>query len=99
MKKDDPLAGLSRSSSTRTTQTHALKDLVRKQFDLPATEPVFIAEISCGEAECPDLETVVALFIDGKRQEFRLPKAVERITGADIASLDITSHLKQGSEK
>ncbi|MEL7049655.1 MAG: hypothetical protein AAFO75_11975 [Pseudomonadota bacterium] len=95
MSEVDPLAALSRSSRSRTTQTHALKDLVRKQFDLPETEPVFIAEISCGEADCPDLETVVALFVDGQRQEFRLPKAVERITGSDIASLVPSSQVKR----
>jgi len=99
MSKAVPLAGLSRSSQSRTTQTHALKDLVRKQFDLPEAEPVFIAEISCGETDCPDLETVIAIFIDGKRHEFRLPKGVNHVNGSDIASMSVPSQEKLGSEQ
>ena len=82
----DPLAGLSRTGATRAYQTRALKDLVRKQLDLDADVSVFVAEIACGEVDCPDRETVVAVFMDGARREFRFAKAVADLTGADLSA-------------
>lgn len=70
----------------RSTQTRAVKDLIRKQFDLDADAPVFVAEVSCGEVDCPDTETVIAIYVDGGRKEFRVGKPVSRLTGADIAA-------------
>lgn len=85
MQPPDPLAGFQKSDPSRAVATRAVKDLVRKHFGLDADAPVFVAEISCGEVDCPDTETVIAVFLDGGRQEFRLDKAVAALTGADIA--------------
>lgn len=82
----DPLAGMSPKTGTRAVQTSALKDLVRKQLDLSSDTAVFIAEITCGETDCPDLETVIAIFVDGGRREFRINKGVAEIKGSDIAA-------------
>jgi len=82
----DPLSGLSRAGPSRADRTRALKDLVRKQLDLDADTSVFIAEIACGEVDCPDRETVIAVFMHGERREFRFAKAVAEISGADLSS-------------
>lgn len=80
------LPGMDRSGDARLVQTRALKDLVRKHFGLNVGTPVFIAEITCGETDCPDAETVIAILEGGSRREFRVLKPMQAITGADIAA-------------
>ncbi len=82
----DPLARFCPDGLDRTAATRALKDLVRKHFDLDTSASVFVAEIACGETDCPDTETVIALFLDSGRREFRINKPVGEVTGADIAT-------------
>jgi hypothetical protein len=79
------LPGLERTRNARLAHTRALKDLVRKHCGLEMEAPVFIAEITCGETDCPDAETVIAILEGQTRREFRLLKPVSAITGADIA--------------
>lgn len=86
MREFDPLGGLSSSARDRSTATRAVKDLVRKHFDLDASASVFVAEIACAEADCPDTETIIAVFLKGMRREFRIGKPVAEVTGADIAA-------------
>lgn len=81
----DPLGGLSPGGHARSAATRAVKDLVRKHFDLDGSANVFVAEIACAEADCPDTETVIAVFLEGGRKEFRIDKPVADVTGADIA--------------
>ena len=82
----DPFLGLAPSGANRAAATRAVKDLVRKHFDLDAEARVFVAEVSCGEADCPDTETVVALFLGSQRQEFRIARSLHAVTGADIVA-------------
>jgi len=82
----DPLAGFSPGRRDSSAATRALKDLVRKHFDLDEAASIFVAKIACAEASCPDTKTVIALFLDGGRQEFRIFKPVSEITGADVAA-------------
>ncbi len=85
----DPLGlpGMDKPSDARSKATRAVKDLVRKHFELDSDAPVFVAEINCSEVECPDTETVIAIFIDGQRHELRFEKPVQDLTGADIAAV------------
>ena len=87
MSSSNLLPGIGRASRDRSTATRALKDLVRKEFGTASDASVFVAEIACGEIDCPDVETVVALYLDEKRTEFRLSKPIAEITGADIATI------------
>jgi hypothetical protein len=80
----DNLDGLSPGGHARSAATRAVKDLVRKHFDLDGSANVFVAEIACAESDCPDTETVIAVFLDDTRREFRIYKPVAEITGADI---------------
>lgn len=84
-KTSNLLPGMERAGDARAMQTRALKDLVRKHLGLDVGTPVFIAEITCGETDCPDAETVIAILDGGVRQEFRVLKSMSAITGADIA--------------
>lgn len=93
----DPLAGLSGGGRDRSAATRAVKDLVRKHFDLNDTASVFVAEIACAEADCPDTETVIATFLGGNRREFRIYKRVGDITGADIAAACGTPSVEGGA--
>jgi hypothetical protein len=74
-------------SRDRAAQTRALKAAIRTQFGLGEDESIFVAEITCGETECPDVETVIALFLAGQRREFRIHKPVASITAEDLAEL------------
>jgi hypothetical protein len=76
------------AGSDRAAQTRALKASIRSQFGLGEDDSVFVAEITCGEADCPDVETVIAVFLTGQRREFRIHKPVGSITAADLADLD-----------
>jgi hypothetical protein len=72
--------GLQQSDSERAARTRALKNLVRDRFNLSEDDGVFVAEIACGETDCPDVETVIATFLDGERREFKIGK----LTGGDV---------------
>lgn len=85
------LPGQAPAGTNRSTATRAVKDMVRKHFDLDDGATVFVAEVSCGEVDCPDVETVIAVFLSGARQELRIAKDVGAITGADIAKAERTT--------
>jgi hypothetical protein len=80
--------GLQQSDSERAARTRALKNLVRSQFNLSDDDGVFVAEIACGETDCPDVETVIAIFLAGQRREFKVRKPIGSITAQDLAELD-----------
>ena len=84
--------GIGKPKGDRPAQSRALKDLVRKHFDLDGEAPVFVAEVSCGEVDCPDTETVIAVYLATGRQEFRISKPLASITGADIAAACMPPH-------
>lgn len=88
MNQRSPLPPLAdaRDRQARSVSVRAVKDMVRKALDLDDGTAVFVAEISCGEIDCPDLETVIAYFVGAERREFRLPGGIPAITGADIAA-------------
>lgn len=87
MSPADLLPGFSPASRDRSAATRALKDLVRKEFGVDEDTAVFVAEVSCGEVDCPDAETVIALHLENGRAEFRFAKPIAEVTGADIAQL------------
>ena len=75
------------STGDRAAQTRAVKDEVRSHFGLDAGDSIFVAEITCGETECPDVETIIAVFLAGSRCEFRIHKPIASVTKHDVASL------------
>lgn len=79
--------GPGQATGERAAQSRALKAEVRKHFGLGEDDSVFVAEITCGETECPDVETVIAVFLDGQRREFKLHKPVSAISSDDLSAL------------
>ena len=77
------------SRGERAAQTRALKADVRAHFSLGEDDSVFVAEIACGETDCPDVETVIAVFLAGQRREFKIHKPVASITGDDLELISI----------
>lgn len=81
----DPIFGMGRRNDADATR--ALKDMVRRRFGLGEADSVFVAEVACGETDCPDVETVIAIFPGGHRHEFKLAKAVKAIAEEDLNGL------------
>lgn len=79
--------GSEQSSSERAAQSRAVKEMVRNHFSLHADDSIFVAEITCGETDCPDVETVVAVFLSGTRREFRIHKPIASVTTQDVTAL------------
>jgi hypothetical protein len=79
--------GPGKATGERAAATRALKAAVRNRFGLGEDDSVFVAEITCGETECPDVETVIAVFLDGQRREFKLHKPVSAISSDDLSAL------------
>ena len=91
MSRPDLLGGFGPPKADRSAATRALKDLVRKAFDLEPEAPVFVAEVACGEIDCPDTETVVAIYRGEQRFEYRFATAIADVTGADLVKAANTS--------
>lgn len=73
----DPLAPPS-ASTLPIEQVLAVKTLVRDMLGLAADTPVTLTEISCADAGCPLVETVLVVFPDGappRRWRFTRPRA------------------------
>jgi hypothetical protein len=51
----DPIFGMGRRNDADATRV--LKDLVRRRFGLGEADSVFVAEVACGETDCPDVES------------------------------------------
>ena len=91
MSRPDLLGGFGPPQADRSAATRALKDLVRKACDLEPEAPVFVAEVACGEIDCPDTETVVAIYRGELRFEYRCATAIADVTGADLVKAANTS--------
>lgn len=74
--------------SDRAGLSRALKHLVRGHFGLAADESVFVAEVTCGETDCPEVETVIVVFVAGERREFRIGKPLASIVPQDLREFD-----------
>ena len=69
------------------TKTREIKEWVRRYFALKDDVTIMVSELQCGETDCPDVETVIALLggdRDGKK--IKINKSI-----ADIGKEDITS--------
>lgn len=87
----DPLAGLtspnSPSDTSRKEATRHVKKLACDVWGLGEDANVFVAELQCGETDCPDTETVIAVFLDGERREMRVHKPVADLTKEDLIAI------------
>ena len=66
-----------------------LKEMFIKQYDLPDSTTLSIAELSCHEPNCPPIETVItARSVDGSIKDWRISKSVIEIKQIDLDILN-----------
>ena len=71
-----------------------VREWTRTRFRLPEDGAVMVAEVACGLAGCPPLETVVAFWTDGdKRHQFKVFKRVEEVVEDDLPPTWLRSGL------
>jgi len=78
----------SRRSRADATQTAAIKDLVRRRLGLGEESTISVNEVTCAEPDCPDLETVIAVFRPGTAPlRLRVLKPLTEVTVDDVTPL------------
>jgi hypothetical protein len=69
-------------------QARQIKTWVRAAFDLEDDAAVSVAQLACPDADCPDVETVIAIVRPRCRpQKLRLLAPLAAVTEADIHAL------------
>ena len=69
-------------------RTAQIKAWASRAFGLADTATVLVTELRCTEPGCPPLETVIALLgASGPARQYKLHKAVDEVTEADVAAL------------
>lgn len=65
-----------------------VKGWVIELLGLPVDAAVLVTELRCAEDDCPDVETVIAVFGEpGQARKHKLPKPVADVTRDDVRSL------------
>ncbi len=65
-----------------------VKGWVIELLGLPDDAAVMVTELRCAEDDCPDVETVIAVFGEpGKARKHKLLKPVVDVTRDDVRSL------------
>ena len=68
--------------------TARVKDWVREVMSLPDDVTVMVTELRCAEADCPDVETVIAVLGEpGMARKHKLLKPIAEVTFYDVMSL------------
>ncbi len=82
-------------SRTPAVSVSALKAAVRDALDLDAEHTVVIQELACAEADCPPVETVIAVFSpNNQSRRWTLHSPLVEVTAADIRTT-----LTQGDDQ
>ena len=70
--------------------TAAIKAWAKKHWNLPEDTTLLVSELQCGETDCPDIETVIAvLSVDGADKTVKLDKPIYAISESDIEAISI----------
>jgi hypothetical protein len=73
---------------TDSSELERVKAMVRKTFGLTDDDVIFVTELACPDADCPDLETIIGVMgPPGKARKHKLMKPVREVTVDDILSL------------
>jgi hypothetical protein len=84
---DDPDAVV-RMAQVRARQAALLKKRVQQRLGLGDDCTLSVHELRCAEPDCPDLETVIAIFRPGTAPlRLRILKPVADVTDEDLAGL------------
>ena len=83
----DPAPKAKRSNALRR-----IKSELCRAAGLPRTTVVSISEVRCSDPGCPDVETMMSVFLeDGRVRRFRVPKAL-----AEVGLDDVRDVVKAG---
>ena len=83
---DGDLVGPDRHSQSECLDR--VREWVRVRFDLHPDSAILVAELQCGIANCPPIETALAFWtVDGSRRQFKLLKPLAEISPSDIGWL------------
>jgi hypothetical protein len=86
------LSGLGSRTPSRRTRAGTGKAIevkvwIRAAYDLPPDTVVSVNEVRCGEPGCPDLETVVGVFLPGQPPtRLRFSGPLESLRAEDIVA-------------
>ena len=82
---DDLLNSPSASSKGKTRK---IKQWVREHFALADDITVMVSELQCGETDCPDVETIIAI-LDGDKigQKIKINQSIAELSKEDITCL------------
>lgn len=87
-KFDNPLGPARRAGYPEATRR--LKDAVRNLWTIEDGAAVTVAELACDHADCPGVETVIAVLRAGEAPRIvRVPKRLPDVTADDLASVRI----------
>ena len=82
---DNPLAPKRNKFQAKTAE---IKTWVREALDLPDDTPMSIAELTCYEENCPDLETVIGVMEAGKPiATYKIHLSISDITKTELAEV------------
>ena len=70
-----------------------LKLLISNKYELSDNTIISIAELSCHEPDCPQIETVITVrYENGSMKNWRVAKPISEVEETDIYELEEHSH-------
>lgn len=77
-------------SNASGTSSAQIKSWAKEYWRLPEDTTLLVSELQCGETDCPDIETVIAvLAVAGTDKTVKLNKPIHAISEADIKAINI----------
>ena len=88
---DDLIPSNSSAGASRIgTNTADVKAWAIKHWRVPEEATLLVSELQCGEKDCPDVETVIAILaVEGADKTVKLKKSIHEIKEVDIQNIDI----------
>ncbi len=77
----------SNEAEFRKNSTAAIKKWVKEKMQLSDDVIVMVTEINCGEPNCPDKETIIAIMQQGNNQKISIKKPLLYVRKWDIDCL------------
>lgn len=89
-----PKTGASDSDKPGSSPAH-IKRWAKQHWQLPEDTALLVSELQCGEADCPDVETVIAVLSGAaKDKKVKLSKPLRAVCEADIQAIALGARTK-----
>ncbi len=87
---DDLFKGAKPEPKQIGSSTALIKSWALKHWKLPEDTTLLVSELQCGESDCPDIETVIAILaVAGTDKTVKLDKPIYEIKESDIKEINI----------